>query len=205
MHEQVGAADELAVAHLQLDELAAVRAGRLDAPVRVQRGGDPERVPGAVREPRTAARLDAVRRLDGRERVQHPDLGRARPEDERVGVVQAQVGRRRLRHREPELRGHVRGRPGVSVADEGGVEVVPNTQVELVHQASINREGEKMNFGVRTILLLAAVVLFVIAVFADDPSNLWSLGLAAFAGAFLSDALGWADRTIGTTDRRDTT
>jgi len=62
-----------------------------------------------------------------------------------------------------------------------------------------------MNFGVRTILLLAAVVLFVIAVFADDPSNLWSLGLAAFAGAFLSDALGWADRTIGTTDRRDTT
>ena len=62
-----------------------------------------------------------------------------------------------------------------------------------------------MNFGVRTILLLAAVVLFVIAVFTDDPTDLWSLGLAAFAGAFLSDALGWADRTIGTTDRRDTT
>ena len=54
-----------------------------------------------------------------------------------------------------------------------------------------------MSFGLRTILLLAAVVLFVIAVFADDPSNLWSLGLAAFAGAFLSDALGLADRTFG--------
>jgi hypothetical protein len=61
-----------------------------------------------------------------------------------------------------------------------------------------------MNIGVRTILLLAAVVLFVIAVFTDDPSDLWSLGLAAFAGAFLSDALGWADRTFNST-RRDTT
>ena len=63
-----------------------------------------------------------------------------------------------------------------------------------------------MNFGVRTILLLAAVVLFVIGVFSDENwPYLIALGLAAFAGAFLSDALGWADRTIGTTDRRDTT
>ena len=62
-----------------------------------------------------------------------------------------------------------------------------------------------MSFGVRTILLLAAVALFVIAVFTDDPTDLWSLGLAAFAGAFLSDALGWADRTFGPTERRDTT
>jgi peptidoglycan/LPS O-acetylase OafA/YrhL len=62
-----------------------------------------------------------------------------------------------------------------------------------------------MSFGLRTILLLVAVVLFVLAVFADDPSNLWSWGLAAFAGAFLADALGWADRTFGSTDRRDTT
>jgi hypothetical protein len=62
-----------------------------------------------------------------------------------------------------------------------------------------------MSFGLRTILLLVAVVLFVIAIFADDPTNLWSLGLAAFAGAFLSDALGWADRTFGTSDRSNTT
>jgi hypothetical protein len=62
-----------------------------------------------------------------------------------------------------------------------------------------------MNFGLRTILLLAAVVLFVIAVFTDENwSDLVALGLAAFAGAFLSDALGYADRTFGNT-RRDTT
>ena len=61
-----------------------------------------------------------------------------------------------------------------------------------------------MNFGVRTILLLAAVVLFVIAVFStENYSDLLALGLAAFAGAFLSDALGYADRTFGS--RRDTT
>ena len=54
-----------------------------------------------------------------------------------------------------------------------------------------------MNLGFRTILLLAAVVLFVIAVFTDDNYfDLLALGLAAFAGAFLSDALGYADRTF---------
>ena len=46
-----------------------------------------------------------------------------------------------------------------------------------------------MNRGVRTILLLVAVVLFVLSVFADDSSNVWSWGLAAFAGAFLSEAV----------------
>ena len=57
-----------------------------------------------------------------------------------------------------------------------------------------------MNFGVRTILLLAAVVLFVIAVFStENYADLLALGLAAFAGAFLSDALGYADRTFGNT------
>ena len=62
-----------------------------------------------------------------------------------------------------------------------------------------------MNLGVRTILLIAAVVLFVIALFSDENyADLLALGLAVFAGAFLSDALGWADRTFGTTDRRDT-
>ena len=63
-----------------------------------------------------------------------------------------------------------------------------------------------MSFGLRTILLLAAVVLFVIALFTDENwSELVALGLAAFAGAFLSDALGLGDRSFGTTDRRDTT
>ena len=62
-----------------------------------------------------------------------------------------------------------------------------------------------MTFGVRTILLLAAVVLFVIALFSNENySDLLALGLAAFAGAFLSDALGWADRSFTTGERRET-
>jgi hypothetical protein len=63
-----------------------------------------------------------------------------------------------------------------------------------------------MNMGLRTILLLVAVVLFVLAVFWDERySDLLTLGLAAFAGAFLSEALGFADRTFNSTRRRDTT
>ena len=62
-----------------------------------------------------------------------------------------------------------------------------------------------MNLGLRTILLLAAVVLFVIAVFSDENyADMLALGLAAFAGAFLSDAMGWADRSFNST-RRDNT
>lgn len=62
-----------------------------------------------------------------------------------------------------------------------------------------------MNLGLRTILLLLAVILFVIAIFSDTRwPDMMALGLAAFAGAFLSDAMGWADRTVGST-RRDTT
>ena len=63
-----------------------------------------------------------------------------------------------------------------------------------------------MNLGLRTILLLAAVVLFVIAVFSDENwPDLVALGLAAFAGAFLTDALGWADRTFNSTRGNDRT
>jgi hypothetical protein len=65
-----------------------------------------------------------------------------------------------------------------------------------------------MNLGLRTILLLAAVVLFVLAVFSDENfADFLSLGLAAFAGAFLSEALGFADRTWASTRNRgdDTT
>jgi hypothetical protein len=37
-------------------------------------------------------------------------------------------------------------------------------------------------------------------VFAEERyPDLLTLGLAAFAGAFLSDALGWADRTYNST------
>ncbi|HWG55048.1 MAG TPA: hypothetical protein VNT58_00850 [Gaiellaceae bacterium] len=55
-----------------------------------------------------------------------------------------------------------------------------------------------MKLGLRSILLLVAVVLFILAVLIDDNyGDLVALGLAAFAGAFLADAMGWADRTAG--------
>jgi len=61
-----------------------------------------------------------------------------------------------------------------------------------------------MQFGLRTILLLVAVVLFLIALFSDENySDLLALGLAAFAGAFLADALGWGERSFGTTRNTD--
>jgi hypothetical protein len=64
-----------------------------------------------------------------------------------------------------------------------------------------------MNLGVRTILLIAAVVLFLLGIFMSQENfdELLFLGLAAFAGAFLSDAMGWGERTFTTTERRDTT
>ena len=63
-----------------------------------------------------------------------------------------------------------------------------------------------MNMGLRTILLIVAVVLFVLCVFWDERyADLLALGLAAFAGAFLSDALGFADRSFNSTRRNDTT
>jgi hypothetical protein len=63
-----------------------------------------------------------------------------------------------------------------------------------------------MNFGLRTILLLAAVVLFVIALLSDGETsfNMQVLGLAAFAGAFLVEGLGLADRTFGPGPRDNT-
>jgi hypothetical protein len=57
--------------------------------------------------------------------------------------------------------------------------------------------------GVRAVLLIAAVVLFVLSAVADD-GDLGALGLACFAGAFLAEELGFAGVRIGT-DRRRTT
>ena len=54
-----------------------------------------------------------------------------------------------------------------------------------------------MNVGIKALLLLAAVILFIIGVFVDDPTNVWSLGLAATAGAFLVESLGM-DRPLST-------
>jgi len=78
--------------------------------------------------------------------------------------------------------------------------------IRLDRRPGIPSEGDSMNLGLRTILLLVAVVLFVLAVFADERFfDLLALGLAAFAGAFLSDALGFADRSFNSTRRTDTT
>jgi uncharacterized membrane protein YgdD (TMEM256/DUF423 family) len=55
-----------------------------------------------------------------------------------------------------------------------------------------------MQFGLRTILLIAAVALFVLAWLINDSyADLLALGLVAFAGSFLVDALGMGDRTFG--------
>ena len=48
-----------------------------------------------------------------------------------------------------------------------------------------------MNLGLRTILLIVAVVLFVLAALTDSNSvDLLAFGLACLAGAFVVDELG---------------
>ena len=54
-----------------------------------------------------------------------------------------------------------------------------------------------MNFGIRSLLLIVAVVLFVVAALSDtSQGDLIAWGLAAFAGAFLVGELG-VDRPLG--------
>ena len=54
-----------------------------------------------------------------------------------------------------------------------------------------------MNIGVRTILVLAAVLLFVVAIFLEDRwGDLLALGLAAFAASFVADEF-VGGRTLG--------
>jgi hypothetical protein len=48
--------------------------------------------------------------------------------------------------------------------------------------------------GLRQLLLVAAVALFVISVFADDPTNWWAWGLAAMAGGLVVEELGFNQR-----------
>jgi hypothetical protein len=55
-----------------------------------------------------------------------------------------------------------------------------------------------MNIGLRSLLLLAAVVLFVIAIFVGVSNEMdWiAAGLACSAGAVVVREMGW-DRTMG--------
>ena len=54
-----------------------------------------------------------------------------------------------------------------------------------------------MNFGVRTLLLLLATIVFILAVFVeDDYADLLAWGLAALAFSFVLADIGW-DRKYG--------
>jgi hypothetical protein len=55
-----------------------------------------------------------------------------------------------------------------------------------------------VNFGLRTLLLLAGVLLFVLAALTDENyGDLIASGLAVFAASFLLADMGW-DRRYGT-------
>jgi len=57
-----------------------------------------------------------------------------------------------------------------------------------------------MNIGLRVILLALAVILFVLAVFMEENwDDLVALGLAAFAGGWLVEDLGFG--AVGTRNR----
>jgi hypothetical protein len=54
-----------------------------------------------------------------------------------------------------------------------------------------------MNLGLRTILLIVAVVCFIIAIFSDIHWPDWiAIGLACWVGSILVGDLGW-DRPMG--------
>ena len=58
-----------------------------------------------------------------------------------------------------------------------------------------------MNLGLRAILLIAAVVCFIIAIFSDLHEGDWiAIGLACFAGSYVVGDLGW-DRSFSTRRR----
>jgi len=53
-----------------------------------------------------------------------------------------------------------------------------------------------MNFGLRALLLLVALILFVVAAIGDEPGDWIAWGLAALTAAFLVGEAGW-DRRFG--------
>jgi hypothetical protein len=63
-----------------------------------------------------------------------------------------------------------------------------------------------MNIGLRVILLAAALVCFVLAIFSDANWPDWiAAGLALTTAAVLARDLGWADRSFNSTRDRRTT
>ena len=63
------------------------------------------------------------------------------------------------------------------------------------------RRTVNVNFGLRTLFLLVATLLFLVAVFSDTNQGDWlSWGLAVFAFSFVIGDLGW-DRRYGSSNR----
>ena len=55
-----------------------------------------------------------------------------------------------------------------------------------------------MNLGIRTILFIAAIISFIICIFATEHFPDWlAIGLACTVGGFLVGEMGW-DRPVGT-------
>jgi hypothetical protein len=53
-----------------------------------------------------------------------------------------------------------------------------------------------MNLGLRAILIIAAVICFIIAIFSDVHQGDWiAIGLAVWAGSILVGEMGW-DRSV---------
>jgi hypothetical protein len=64
-------------------------------------------------------------------------------------------------------------------------------------QAPLTWKGDRMNFGLRGLLLLLATILFVVAALNNDNfTDLVSVGLAVLAGAFLVEETGFG-RMLG--------
>lgn len=61
-----------------------------------------------------------------------------------------------------------------------------------------------MKVGLKALLLVASALLFLIAVFVDNPTDWWSFGLLCLALAFLVETLGF-DRPLGTMSGTPTT
>jgi hypothetical protein len=122
-----------AVADLDLERLAAIRAPGLEPPIGVERRADPERVPRAVGVPRAPVRLDAVRGRDGGERVRHPQALAVVGEHDRMLVVEPPpAGPHLVFGRRPTL-GDLRERRRTAELDEEPVGQVPEREVGGLH------------------------------------------------------------------------
>jgi uncharacterized membrane protein YgdD (TMEM256/DUF423 family) len=68
----------------------------------------------------------------------------------------------------------------------------------LQARAASERKESAVRLGIRQILLIAAVALFVIAALGDTNSfDLLAIGLACFAGALVVEELGLGRRRFG--------